>query len=86
MFWYGNGMGGGAYVLMIVSMLAFWALVITGLVMLFRSTRRGAGADGGATAAHSTPQDLLAERFARSEIEEDELRSRLAALREHTGR
>ncbi len=81
MFWYGNDINGWGYALMIISMVAFWGLVIYGVTMFLRSTGRDQS-DGMASAAR-TPQQLLAERFARGEIDEAEFTSRLAALHEH---
>lgn len=83
MFWYGNDMNGWGYALMIIGMLAFWGLVITGVTIMFRQPDRSDGARGTAT-VYRTPQQLLAERFARGEIEEDEFTSRLATLHDHT--
>jgi len=78
MIW-GNGMSGWAMTLMGLSNLLFWGLLITGVVLLVRrpdrstSTRSPAGAT-------PTPQQVLAERFARGEIEQDEYASRLQVL------
>jgi putative membrane protein len=80
MYWYGHEMGGWAYPLTLIGMAVFWAAVIYGIVALVRHTgwnRRQAGDPGQAPAA----ERLLAERFARGEIDEDEYRRRLATLR-----
>jgi putative membrane protein len=79
MWWYGPGMNGWGYGLMTVSMVLFWALIILGVVALVRYLARG---DKGPTAATTrpTPEDLLAERFARGEIDEQEYRNRLNTL------
>ena len=78
MYW-GNGMGGWGMVLMTVSSLLFWGLVIAGIVALVRYT--GRGAQPGAPATHRpTPQQVLADRFARGEIDEDEYTRRLQVL------
>lgn len=83
MFWYGNDMNGWGYALMIIGMLAFWGLLITGVSIMFRQPDRSDWARGTAS-VYRTPQQLLAERFARGEIEEDEFTSRLTALHGHT--
>ncbi len=73
--------GGGGWVLMTVLMVAFWAVVITLVVMAIRylSTGRTQSAGPPAGQAHV----LLAERYARGEIDDDEYRHRSALLREH---
>ena len=79
MYGYGNGTGWG-YALMAISMVLFWGAVIFGIVALVRYARR----DGMARrepVQPPAPERLLAERFARGEINEDEYRQRLAVLR-----
>ena len=72
MYWgYGSGWG---YMLMAVSMLLFWGLVIGGIVVAVRAVGRG-------SPAGPDPQQILAERFARGEIDDTEYRARRAALR-----
>jgi len=73
MNWYGSGMNGWAYAYMIISNLLFWALIIGGGVALFRYLTQARPAQ--------SPEQILAERFARGEIGEDDYRLRLAALR-----
>jgi putative membrane protein len=77
MFWYGDGgYGGGGGVVVMV----FWGLVIAGLVVVFRQPERRDRVAGGMVPAHRTAQQLLAERFARGDIDEAEFTGRLAAL------
>ncbi len=83
MFWYGNGFDNGSgwgYALMIIGMLVFWGLVIGGVVVLLRRPDRRDRMAGGMVPAHRTAQQLLAERFARGEIDEAEFSGRLATL------
>ena len=77
--WYGWGWSG--MIVMTLVMVAFWVAVITGIVLLVRY----ASADGqrGQAPQARTAEDLLAERFARGEIDEEEYRRRLTLLREH---
>ncbi|MGV9356747.1 SHOCT domain-containing protein [Streptomyces misionensis] len=90
MMWYG-GWGWGGWFFMTVFMVLFWALVIAAIVALARyfsgahhDRRSGWSASTGEPAWGSRrAEDLLAERFARGEIEEDEYKRRLALLREH---
>jgi putative membrane protein len=76
MWWFGPGMTAWGYGLMTVSMVLFWALVIFGVVALVRYLSR----NDRASAAPPTPEELLAERFARGEIDEEEYRGRLDVL------
>ena len=83
MMWYGgDGWGWVGWILMTVGMVAFWALVITAVVLAVRYL---AGSRGTAASPSSSGQmraeDVLAERFARGEIDENEYRQRLELLR-----
>ena len=81
MMWYGGDWGWGGWLLMTVLMVLFWAVVITAVVVAVRYL-----AGPRHTAPDSLPsraEDLLAERFARGEIDDDEFRRRQALLREH---
>jgi putative membrane protein len=79
MMYWGNGMGGWGYVVMTVSMLLFWGLLIVGVVLLVRYVGADRRQPPPPTPA-SDPQSLLAERFARGEINEDDYRQRLKVL------
>ncbi|MFJ9841620.1 SHOCT domain-containing protein [Kitasatospora sp. NPDC101155] len=91
MFWYDGGWGWGGWLAMAVFMVVFWALVIAGVVALVHYlTGARHGHQPGPTPPSGEPgsdsraaEDLLAERFARGEIDEDEYRRRIAVLREH---
>jgi len=85
MMWgYGGGMGWGG-VLMTVSALLFVGLIVYGLVALVRYLDRGARDTGGRSgAAGSSAEQVLADRFAAGEIDEQEYRHRLEILREGT--
>ena len=80
MDWYGHGIGGWGYGLTALIMILFWAAVIYGIVALVRYTRPN-GAQGPEPIQPPTPERLLAERFARGEIGEDEYHQRLTSLR-----
>jgi putative membrane protein len=79
MMYWGNGMGGWGMVLMTVGGLLFWGLIIAGIVLPVRSTGRS-GQPGTAVGQVPTPQQVLADRFARGEIDEDEYTRRLDVL------
>lgn len=80
MYWYGHGMSGWGYAIGAISMVLFWGAVIFGIVALVRYLGRG-GTHAGEPVRPPSPERLLAERFARGEIDEDEYQRRLAALR-----
>lgn len=69
MFWYGSGTNGWGYALMAISMIAFWGLVVAAVFYLIPSSR--------ASSDRPTPKQILAERFARGEITEEEFRRHL---------
>lgn len=79
MNWYDGGLSWGGWLAMTAMMLIFWGGVIVALVALFR----GAG-DGGPwrRPADRDPQQILDERFARGEIDENEYHARQDVLRE----
>ncbi|WAL64725.1 SHOCT domain-containing protein [Amycolatopsis cynarae] len=86
MFWGGYGMGGWGYGLSMLAMVLFWGAVIAGIVALVRHTGRTSRHQEPATGTQQhtpgqTPEQTLAERFARGEIDEDEYRRRLEVLR-----
>lgn len=77
MFWFDHDVSGWGWFAMSAGMVLFWALVITGAVLLFRALNR----PHEHTPASPSPEQLLAERLARGEISEEEYQLRLAALR-----
>lgn len=81
MFWDGSGLGGWGVVLMTVSMVLFWALVIAAVVALIRL----AGRDDRGTVDHRAwvpdPEEVLAQRYARGEIDQQDYHERLDVLR-----
>ncbi len=85
MMWWddGWGMGWGGWLVMTLVMVAFWALVVFGVVALFRGARPGGTPSAG---GHPhTPEDLLDERYARGEIDTDEYTARREVLRSAHG-
>lgn len=79
MGWYGNGMGWGGWIVMSLVMVAFWGLVIFAVVAIFRGTSSNSRpAD---RPAGRTPMQILEERFARGEIDEEEYHARAEVLR-----
>jgi putative membrane protein len=83
MYWNGNK-GGWGYVLMVISFVLFWGAVIVVVVLLARALgpgNRGQGPDTSPGSGSAYAENLLAERFARGEIDENEYTARLNVLR-----
>ena len=84
--YYGPGMGGWGIALMILGNVVFWGLLIVGVVAVIRYTglgqARSSSAIGSSTdpITESSPQQILAQRFARGEINEEEYQRRLHIL------
>ncbi len=83
MFWYDHDMSGWGYAWMGIGMVAFWGLLIAGFVLLVRSAAQPYGGRPPTSQAPAAEQ-LLAERFARGEIDREEYVSQLEILRGHT--
>lgn len=86
MMWWDTGehMSGWGWAAMSISMVLFWAVLILGGVLLFRALNRPS--DHPAGLGRPTPEQVLAERFARGEIDEDEYRRRLETLHSASSR
>lgn len=82
MGWDPGGWGAGEWLAMTLMMVVFWGALIALVVSLVRSFRRDQ--ETGTTPALTHADDVLAERFARGEIDEDEFIRRRELL--HTGR
>jgi putative membrane protein len=78
MWWYGPGMNGWGVALMTIGTVLFWALIIFGLIAVARILRTTGDHP---SQVRPTPEALLAERFARGEINEQEYRQSLDTLR-----
>ncbi|SCF03550.1 putative membrane protein [Micromonospora coriariae] len=76
MFWHHNGMGGFGYLLMLLNSLAFVGLLAAGGWVGWRALR-----DHGERRVGDPAERLLAERFARGEINDEEYQRRLDTLR-----
>jgi putative membrane protein len=78
MFWTDHALSGWGWLAMSVSMILFWGLLITLAVLLVRAV--GQPTELPDRHPRLTPQQVLAERFARGEIDDDEYHRRLATL------
>jgi len=77
MMWWNNGMGWGGWIVMILAMVAVWALVAFAGIAIFRGIRNGRSG----TLPERDASQILDERFARGEIDIDEYHARQDALR-----
>lgn len=75
MYWNDGSTGWAGWLVMVLSMAAFWGLIAWVGFTLVRSS-------GKPTPPPSAPEDLLAERFARGEIDEEDYRRRREILRQ----
>lgn len=79
MMWGYNGFGGG---LMGIGMLLFWGLVVFAIVMAVRGFAGGCRSVSRETGTRDkTALDILAERYARGEIDKTEFEQKRADLR-----
>ncbi|MDW8807133.1 SHOCT domain-containing protein [Streptomyces scabiei] len=83
MFWYDHDVSGWGWFAMSAGMILFWALIITAVVLLIRALNSPHEHTHTPLAPAPTPEDILRERLARGEIDEEEYRRRLSAL--HAG-
>lgn len=81
MGWYGDGMGWAGWIMMSLLTLAFWALLVFGGIALWRSLRRD---DRRPSDGRRTAEQLLDERFARGDIDEDEYTRRRGVLHDRS--
>ncbi|MEW1986518.1 hypothetical protein [Pseudarthrobacter oxydans] len=84
MFWDGN-MGGWGYIVMVVSFVLFWGAIIAAIIIFARSMGAGNRRHEDSGNRAGAAENLLAERFARGEIDEGEYTTRLTVLRRSSG-
>ena len=73
MWWSHGDWGWFAWLVMSLGMVAFWGLVIWLFLYVVRTSQT-------VTPRDRTPEEILAERLARGEIDDDEYRRRLETL------
>ncbi|MFI1651800.1 SHOCT domain-containing protein [Streptomyces avidinii] len=81
MFWYDHDVSGWGWFAMTASMILFWALIITAAVLLVKALNRPHEHTHAPAPTAPTPEQILGRRLARGEVDEDEYRRLLAALR-----
>jgi putative membrane protein len=82
MYWYGHDMAWWGYASMAILTAVFWVLVIVGIAAMAKYLMVGRPSRRNAFSESASPDDVLAARFARGEINEAEYRDRIAVLRE----
>jgi putative membrane protein len=73
----------GGSILTTVAMVLFGALLITAVVLTVRYLVSSPGAESAAAAGSSRAERLLAERYSRGEIDNDEYQQKLTLLHQH---
>ncbi len=76
MYWFGNGMGGWAALTMLLGTVLLLGSIIAVIALVTSYVRRGPGPSG----RDQRAEEILAERFARGEIDAEDYRARLDAL------
>lgn len=81
--WWDHGMSGWGYAGMAFGMVLLWTLIVVGIIALIRFGTAAAQprAIPGYQPQPESPEQLLAMRFARGEIDEGEYQQRLVVLR-----
>ena len=79
--YFGDHMSSWGWAFMGLGSVLFWAVLIIGIVALGRHLK---GRNPFGSGSRSSAEELLAQRFARGEIDEAEYRQRLAVLAERT--
>jgi putative membrane protein len=80
MWWDDGGWNAAQWTLMSLSMVAFWGVLITLAIWAINSGRRDAGPPTPPGSAGRRAEDLLAERCARGEMDEEEFTRRRKVL------
>jgi putative membrane protein len=86
MYYGGGHMSGWGWFGMTIGTIFFWGLLIGLAVLVYRMLARGNTSSGTTSSgenrspATAEPRQILAERYARGEIDEDEYQRRLATL------
>ncbi len=80
MYWQDNNPSGWGIAVMIISMVLFWALIVGGIALAVRYMRRDPTP---LVHRRTSAEDLLAERYARGDIDDDDYHTRLTTLRKH---
>jgi len=78
-----NDGSGYSWFLMLPMMLLIWGLIIAAIIYIFRGSKNTTTAT---TRNHDNGEIILAERFAKGDIDEEEYKKRLTVLKEHNSK
>lgn len=73
MMWHGDGLGWGGWLIMGMTVAAFWVFVVVAVIALTRVFREPGS---GKRPTRPDPRQLLDERFARGELDAEEYEAR----------
>jgi putative membrane protein len=73
-------MHSGGWVVMVLMMLVVWGLLVALIVWLARGSRGSDASPSTPRTGSPSPEDVLGQRYARGEIDDDEFERRRAAL------
>jgi putative membrane protein len=77
------GAGGWGHWVWMAATFVFWALLITAVVLVVRYLVSLRATDAHPTTGATREEGLLAERYARGEIDDDEYKRRMSLLRQN---
>ncbi len=80
--WHGT-FGWGGWALMLITMAVFWAVIISIVVLVIRYPARDRKLTHQEGKTSRSAEELLAQSYARGELDDDEYRRRVTVLREH---
>lgn len=83
MWWHDTG---ASWVWMSVMMVAFWTIVVVAVIGVARASKNPHDGSWSERPAAPTPKEILAERYARGEIDSEEYRHRLDEIEMHARR
>lgn len=78
-----DGWGWGGWALMLIAMVVVLVAILTSVVLAMRYLTRDSPSWPPRSSPFGRAEDVLAERYAHGELDDDEYRRRLSVLREH---
>lgn len=78
-----DGWGWGGWALMVITMVLVLAAILTVVVLAIRYLTRNSTSSPPRYSLFGRAEDVLAERYAQGELDDDEYRRRLSVLRNH---
>lgn len=78
-----DGWGWGGWALMVIAMVLVLVAILTVVVLAMRFLTRNSTSSPPRSSPFGRAEDVLAERYAQGELDDDEYRRRLSVLRKH---